>query len=198
MTAAPSAAPPSYAPPGRSLALVLVPALLLLAVALPGRARATTLRYQSVEALAADADAVVRARVARVGTRMQRTAAGLRPEREAELNVHEVLAGRAAPSLRVALHGGVHRGGERRVDGEARLREGDEVVLFLVRDGARWRVLGMSLGVWQVTGAGGGAQLARHVDDAVVLDDQGQARPVNETLTLSDLRAALARARRTP
>jgi hypothetical protein len=56
----------------------------------------------------------------------------------------------------------------------------------------------MSLGVWQVTGAGGGAQLARHVDDAVVLDDQGQARPVNETLTLSDLRAALARARRTP
>ncbi|MCA9578328.1 MAG: hypothetical protein H6726_14955 [Sandaracinaceae bacterium] len=182
---------------------------LTLVHALPS-VRATTLRYQSVEDLAASADAVVWGDVVRLGTRLERTSQGLRPEREAELEVLEVLAGQAPGDLRVALRGGAHRHGERRVDGEARLREGEEVVLFLVRDAARWRVLGMALGVWRVqrpvgrgapsvvSGRDGSVpdlQLVRRVDDAVVLGGRGEPRPVDEQLSLADLRAVLARTR---
>ena len=163
-------------------------------------ARATTLRYQSVQELAANADAVVWASVTRVGTRMQRDASGLRPEREAQLSVREVLQGDVGSPLAVQLRGGVHPGGERRVDGEASLREGEEVVLFLSRDGSRWRVLGMSLGVFRVRRpAGQPPQLVRSVADAVVLDANGRrVPPVDEALTFPELRAGLQHTRRSP
>lgn len=163
-------------------------------------ARATTLRYQSVQELAASADAVVWASVTRVGTRMQRDAGRLQPEREAQLSVREVLLGEVRSPLAVQLRGGVHPGGARRVDGEASLREGEEVVLFLTRDGTRWRVLGMSLGVFRVSHpAGQPPRLVRRVGDAVVLGADGQrVPPVDETLTFPELRAGIARPRRSP
>ena len=72
---------------------------------------------------------------------MERVAGGgLRPAREARVDVREALLGQASGALAVQLLGGAHRGGERRVHGEAELREGEEVVLFLTRSGGRsWR-----------------------------------------------------------
>lgn len=172
----------------------------LVAFVIPPGAAATTLRFQSVEQLARDADLVVWGRVTRVGTRMQRGPDGLRPEREAHVDVQEALLGQASGTLRIQLRGGSHRAGERRVHGEAELREGDEVVLFLTRAAGSLRVLGMSMGVLQVVRTpAGNLHLARHVDDAALVDAEGRALPeLDERLTFPELRAAIARAQQAP
>lgn len=172
----------------------------LVAFVIPPGAAATTLRFQSVEQLARDADLVVWGRVTRVGTRMQRGPDGLRPEREAHVDVQEALLGQASGTLRIQLRGGNHRAGERRVHGEAELREGDEVVLFLTRVAGSLRVLGMSMGVLQVVRSpAGDLHLARHVDDAALVDAEGRALPeLDERLTFPELRAAIARAQQAP
>ena len=172
----------------------------LVAFVIPPGAAATTLRFQSVEQLARDADLVVWGRVTRVGTRMQRGPDGLRPEREAHVDVQEALLGQASGTLRIQLRGGSHRAGESRVHGEAELREGDEVVLFLTRAAGSLRVLGMSMGVLQVVRTpAGDLHLARHVDDAALVDAEGRALPeLDERLTFPELRAAIARAQQAP
>lgn len=179
---------------------VLAALSVLVAFVIPLRAGATTLRYQSVEQLAREAELVVWGRVARVGTRMQRGPGGLRPEREARVDVRETLQGNATASLTVQLLGGAHPAGERRVHGEAELREGEEVVLFLTRASGALRVLGMGMGVLRVVTVPDSApRLLRQLEDAALLDAEGRALPaLNESLSFEELRAAIARARQTP
>lgn len=181
-------------------ALVFAALSVLVAFLIPVRTGATTLRYQSVEQLARAADLVVWGQVARVGTRMQRGPGGLRPEREARVEVREALSGNASGTLTVQLRGGAHPAGERRVHGEAVLREGEEVVLFLTRAGGGLRVLGMGMGVLRVVSEPDRpAHLVRQLEDAALLDAEGRALPaLNERLSFEELRAALARARQNP
>jgi len=182
--------------PQLALGLTLAWLGVIVAFVIPTRAEATTLRYQSVEQLARAADLVVWGRITRVGTRMQRDpAGGLRPEREARVAVREALLGEASGTLTVQLLGGAHPAGERRVHGEAELREGEEVVLFLTRASGSLRVLGMSMGVLRVVhGAGSEPRLLRQVDDAALLDAEGRALPaLNESLSFEELRATLGR-----
>ncbi len=174
---------------------------LLASLLIPPRVHATTLRYQTVDQLAQDAELVVWGHVSRVGTRMERVAGGgLRPAREARVDVREALLGQASGALAVQLLGGAHRGGERRVHGEAELREGEEVVLFLTRSGGELRVLGMGMGVLRVVRPPNGApRLLRHLDDAALLDSEGRVLPaLDESLSFDELRAAIGRARQAP
>ena len=185
----------------RAAALFIAVAGLLASLLVPRPVHATTLRYQTVEQLAHDADVVVWGHVSRVGTRMERIAGGgLRPAREARVDVRELLLGQAGGALAVQLLGGAHPSGERRVHGEAELREGEEVVLFLTRSGNDLRVLGMGMGVLRVVRPPDGApRLLRQLDDAALLDAQGRVLPaLDESLSFDELRAAIGRARPAP
>jgi hypothetical protein len=79
----------------RAACLTIALGGLLASLLIPPPAQATTLRYQTVEQLAHDAELVVWGHVSRVGTRMERVAGGgLRPAREARVDVREVLGAR--------------------------------------------------------------------------------------------------------
>jgi len=142
-------------PRPRALALVL-----LAAAAAP--AAAATFVLPSVEELARSSDAVVRGRVVDVASR---AAAGGRIVTEVEVLVASAWRGTPDATVRFVVPGGRAGGIALKVDSAPRFAPGEEVVLFLSRSGATWRVNGQALGKFRVEGSG--ARPA--VEDARVL-----------------------------
>jgi hypothetical protein len=127
----------------------LVPLLVLaLASAVPP-ARAATFVAPSVEELARTSDVVVRGRVVDVASR---AAAGRRVVTEVEVAVESAWRGAPEATVRLVVPGGRAGGLALKVDSAPELAPGDEVVLFLSRSGAAWRLNGQALGTFRVVG----------------------------------------------
>lgn len=118
---------------------------LLLAAAPAG---ASTFVATSVEEMARSSDAVVRGRV--VLREARATAAG-RIVTEAEIAVASAWKGAPGKTVRVVVPGGSLGTIAMRIDAAPTFTEGEEVVLFLVREGSAWRVNGWALGKYRVT-----------------------------------------------
>lgn len=127
-------------------ALVL---LLLLAAALP--AAAAQFRSATVEEAARSSDAVVRGRVEHRTSRY--SGDGSRIVTEVEVSVASAWKGDPGARVVVTVPGGVVGDVGMWVDAAPVLEDGEEVVLFLARRGARWHVNGLALGKFRVSGA---------------------------------------------
>ncbi len=138
---------------------------LALLAALPAPALAAVARPTSVEALARDADAVVRATVE---ARESRWAAdGRHLYTLVTLRVAEVWRGAAPGRVVVRVPGGEVGDFGQRVDGAPAFDAGEDVVVFLAaRPGAEWRVQGLALGKFRV--------------------EAGEARPALEAFSFAD------------
>lgn len=119
----------------------------LLLVAAP--ALAATFVATSVEEVARTSDAVVRGRVVR---RESRATADARIVTEAEIAVESAWKGAPGKTVRVVVPGGSLGTIAMRVDAAPTFADGEEVVLFLVREGRAWRVNGWALGKYRVEG----------------------------------------------
>jgi hypothetical protein len=124
--------------------------LALLAVFLASPVLAATARETSVEALARDSGAVVRARVMRQTSRW--TGDRRRILTDLEVEVLERWRGTSPGRLVVTVPGGRLDGVGQLVDGAPAFGDGDDVVLFLVQRGREWRLVGLGLGAFQVAG----------------------------------------------
>ncbi len=145
------------------------------ALLVPASSRGALARPVSVEALARDADAVVRAHVERREARW--AADGRHIETFVTLRVSSTWRGQASQSLAVRVPGGEVGEFGQRVDASPQFEDGEEVVVFLKRGpGAEWRVHGLGLGKYRIAGgeahpslesftfvAGGVARGERHV-----------------------------------
>jgi hypothetical protein len=121
------------------------PLALLLAAA---PAAAAVMRPVSVEELARASEAVVRARVEDVAVRW--SSDGRRILTEVELSVSGVWRGAAPRRVRVTVPGGARDGVAQTLDGAPAFAPGEEVVAFLGRRGAGWRVNGLALGKYRI------------------------------------------------
>jgi hypothetical protein len=130
----------------RSLALAALLAAALLAAA---PAAAATFVAPSVEELARSSEAVVRGRVVDVAPR---AAAGGRIVTEVEVLVASAWKGTPDATVRFVVPGGSAGGLALLVDSAPTFEPGEEVVVFLSRTGAAWRVNGQSLGKFHVEG----------------------------------------------
>ncbi len=124
-------------------------ASLLLLAAIP--AAASTFVETSVEETARSSDAVVRGKVLSATSRL--TQDGRRVVTEVEIAVDGTWKGAAEPVVRVVVPGGRVGRIAQLVDAAATFEEGEEVVVFLARRGATWRVMGHALGKYRVEGA---------------------------------------------
>ena len=124
--------------------------LLLLAVAAPAPARATTFVATSVEEAARSADVVVRGRVTSSVGRVTRD--GRRVVTEVEIAVDSTWKGATDATVRVVVPGGSTGALAMRVDAAPTFEPGEEVVVFLARQGPVWRVMGLALGKYRVEG----------------------------------------------
>ena len=124
-------------------------ALLLLAASAP--AAASTVVAISVEEAARSAEAVVRGRVTSSEARVTRD--GRRVVTEVEIAVDAAWKGATDPTIRVVVPGGSTPTLAMRVDAAPTFEPGEEVVVFLARQGATWRVAGYALGKYRVEGA---------------------------------------------
>jgi hypothetical protein len=127
----------------RTLALVL-----LASAAAP--ASAATFVVPTVENLARSSDVVVRARVLDLASR---ALARGRIVTEVEVLVSSAWKGAPDATLRFVVPGGRAGGLALRVDSAPTFDRGEEVVLFLSRSGAAWRVNGQALGKFRVEGS---------------------------------------------
>ncbi len=126
----------------RPLALALV---LLASAAAP--AAAATFVAPSVEEMARSSDAVVRGRVAGLASRATRDG---RIVTEVEVLVASAWKGAPEGSVRLVVPGGRVGRLAMKVDAAPAFAEGEEVVVFLSRAGAAWRVNGHALGKYGV------------------------------------------------
>lgn len=131
----------------------------LLAVAAP--AAASTFLATTVEELARASDAVVRGRVVATAARETRDR---RIVTDVEVEVASAWKGEPGGRLALTVPGGQVGDLALRVEGGATFARGEEVVVFAVREGARWNVASHGLGKYRVTGAHvrpdlGGAQV---------------------------------------
>ncbi len=126
----------------------------LLLVVLAGPAVASSAIEMDVPALTRAASDVVRARVA--STRCAWTEDHRRLVTFVEVEVLEGWKGPAPTRLTVLQPGGERDGIGQRVAGVVSLDVGEEVVLFLERQGQLYRVLGLSEGVYRVERAADG------------------------------------------
>lgn len=169
--------------------------VLLLGLGLvPGPAAATTLVREDVASLTRTADTVVRGTVLRQASRWTRD--GRRIVTEVEVSVAETLKGAAGePTVRLLQPGGEVGELAQRVDGVARFRAGEEVVVFLRGQGpGPSQVVGMAQGKFRVERSADG-RTARAVPeplgDTVLLDPttrQATAETPRPTLPLEELR----------
>ncbi|HET7826749.1 MAG TPA: hypothetical protein VFK90_15545 [Anaeromyxobacter sp.] len=126
-------------------------ALVLAVVASAGMpAAAATFVVPSVEEMARSSDAVVRGRVVAIASRRD---AGGRIVTDVDVAVASAWRGAAGPAVRLVVPGGRAGGLALRVDGAPTFEPGEEVVLFLTRAAAGWRVNGHALGKFRVDGA---------------------------------------------
>jgi hypothetical protein len=165
-------------------------ALLLLAMLLASPAAAATAVESSVEALARDSGAVVRARVLRQEARW--TGDRRRLLTDVEIEVLERWRGAAPQRLVVTIPGGQLAGVGQLVDGAPALLDGDDVVLFLLQRRDGWRLVGLGLGAFKVAGelAAPGTAHFRFVPGSIA---PGEARIV--PMALAELRRRVERAR---
>jgi hypothetical protein len=120
-------------------------ALLLLALAAP--AAASTFVAATVEEVARSSEAVVRGRV--VATAPRATAEG-GIVTDVDVEVASAWKGAPARTVRIVVPGGALRDIALRVEGAPTFAVGEEVVVFLGREGAAWRVNGYAQGKFRV------------------------------------------------
>ncbi len=123
-------------------------ASLLLVFAAP--AAAATFVATSVEETARSSDAVVRGRVLSTAARLTRDGRGV--VTEVEVAVESAWKGAPEGTVRLVVPGGSVGRIAQIVDAAATFEEGEEVVVFLARRGATWRVMGQALGKYRVNG----------------------------------------------
>lgn len=131
-------------------------ALLLLVATAP--ALAATFVATSVEEAARSAEAVVRGRVLSGVGRVTRD--GRRVVTEVEIAVDSAWKGSPDATVRVIVPGGSTGTVAMWVDAAPTFEPGEEVVVFLGRQGAAWRVMGLALGKFRVEGADARPRLA--------------------------------------
>lgn len=137
--------------------------LLLLLVAAAGPAAAATFVTTSVEEAARSAEAVVRGRVLAVASRL--TPDGRRVVTDVDLAVEASWKGAPGTTVRLVVPGGSTPTLGLWVDAAPTFTVGEEVVVFLARQGPAWRVMGHALGKYRVAGA----EAAPGLDHAEVL-----------------------------
>jgi hypothetical protein len=126
----------------------VLPLLFLLAVAIP--ASAATFVTTSVEEAARSSEAVVRGRVVSAVSRV--TPDGRRVVTDVELAVDSAWKGAPGAKVRVVVPGGTTPKLGMFVDAAPTFTPGEEVVVFLGRQGTGWRVMGQALGKYRVDG----------------------------------------------
>ena len=113
------------------------------------------------------------------------------------VQVTEPLKGHSAGVIDVAVPGGVANGILQAVSGAPEFQPGDDYVFFLWTSRAGiTQVIGLTQGLFQVTGSGADPALARHPSHELMLDAHTH-RPVKDaalTMRLSELRTAIANA----
>ncbi len=124
-------------------------ASLLIALAAP--AFAATFVAMSVEEVARSSDAVVRGRVLSTTSRFTRD--GRRIVTDVEIGVESAWKGAPETTVRIVVPGGRVGSIAQWVDAAATFEDGEEVVVFLARRGAVFRVMGQALGKYRVDGA---------------------------------------------
>jgi hypothetical protein len=153
-------------------------------VALP--ARATTFDERTIEELAAASDLVVAGRVATVEVYPHGPAGQHGIHTRALVHVRETLRGAPQQLVEVWVHGGRLGDRMRVVPGQANLREGEELVLFLFGAGGALWPTGMGRGKWIIGGNAGNPSVQPAVRDQLQLGAQAP-------ITLAGLRAIVAR-----
>jgi hypothetical protein len=128
----------------------LAAALVLLASVAAGPATAATFVAPTVEGLARSSEVVVRGRVLDLASRAAPVG---RIVTEVEVLVSSAWKGAPDATLRFVVPGGRAGGLVLRVDSAPTFEPGEEVVLFLSRSGAAWRVNGQALGKFRVEGS---------------------------------------------
>jgi hypothetical protein len=113
------------------------------------QAGAATFVVPSVEEMARSSDVVVRGRIVDLASRAM---AGGRIVTEVEVLVASAWKGAPDATMRFLVPGGRAGGLALRVDSAPTFEPGEEVVLFLSRSGAAWRVNGQALGKFRVEG----------------------------------------------
>ncbi len=174
--------------------LLLVVAALL---AWAAQAGATVLVAVEVEDLARSSHVVVRGRAG--ATRSAFTGDRRQIRSFTPVTVLQTLKGQAGNSVEVVTLGGTVGDISQVTSGSPRFREGEEVVLFLVRSGDRFLVDGFSQGKFQVTtGPDGVRRVARELSGVGMLGADGIVRPaarfepVEEQAFVARIRRALA------
>lgn len=163
--------------------------LLLLLLAAPVLASSAV--QMDVPALTRAASDVVRARV--TSTRCAWTADHRRLVTFVEVEVLEGWKGPAPAALTLLQPGGERDGIGQRVEGVASLEVGEELVLFLQRQGPLYRLVGLSQGVYRVErGAGRAAQaVPADVGGLVLVVPSGRALGPRVSLPLDGLRESV-------
>ncbi|WP_434381223.1 hypothetical protein [Melittangium boletus] len=170
--------------------------VLLLAVLLPCvPAGATTLLRAELPELAQSSDAIVHGTVRRVESRW--SGDGRRIITDVEIQVTESLKGQPGATVLVTQPGGRVGDIGQRVSGLATFTPGEEVVVFLARQGAEaFRVSGMAQGKYKVQPPEEGRKaqaVPESLGDTLLLDPATQA-PVEapaRSLPLAELKAAI-------
>ncbi len=124
-------------------------ALLVLAAA-PALALAATFVATSVEETARSSEVVARGRVVSTASRATRDGRGI--VTEVEIAIESAWKGSPDATVRVVVPGGRLAHVAQIVDAAATFEDGEEVVVFLARQGAVWRVMGHALGKYRVEG----------------------------------------------
>jgi hypothetical protein len=123
--------------------------LLALLLALAAPASASTFLATSVEEVTRSSDAVVRGAVVATAARETRDR---RIVTDVEIEVASAWKGDTGRRLKVTVPGGSLGEIALRVEGGATFRKGEEVVVFVAREGRGWRVTAHGLGKYTVTG----------------------------------------------
>jgi hypothetical protein len=168
------------------------PFLLLLLLAAP--ALASSAVQMDVAALTHAASDIVRVRVA--GSRCAWTEDHQRLVTFVEMEVLEGWKGAVAARLTVLQPGGERDGVGQRVAGVASLDAGEELVLFLERQGHLHRVVGLSQGVYRVERPADGSApraVRAAVQGLTLVAAPGQARHPRSSLSLEALREGVRR-----
>jgi hypothetical protein len=114
-------------------------------------AAAAVVQETTVEEVARTSEAVVRGTVEKLSSRWSKD--GRRILTDVEIAVHSTLKGAAPARVHVVVPGGRVGAIAQRVDAAPVFAEREDVIVFLGRRGARWRVAGLALGKFRVDGA---------------------------------------------
>ncbi len=162
----------------------------------PGQARATSMLYQDLSALTQSSDAVVHGTVKKTESRW--SGDHQRIVTEVSIDVSEFIKGRGAKTVVVLQPGGEVGGIGQKISGLASFAEGEEVVLFLERQGAqKYRVAGMAQGKYRVERSSdktAAFAVPESTGDAMVIDPQTR-EPVQVDRQPMDLAALKAKVR---